>query len=289
MAAEGTRGCLTLGRRVRVVLRLPPFPPDVTILDSMTPNGPNRPRIGIPWRTSQEEVAENLPKMRNYMDAVQEAGGEPILLSLSHPESLAAELGELEGFVLPGSPADVNPAEYGQSNHGKSEPADLPREDTDRGILSHAFALQKPVLAICYGCQLLNVFLGGTLIQDLRGETGTRIAHRKKDEVPEPPSDPVHEVRFTTGSQMAKWAGATHAMVNSSHHQSIDKPGRLLRITGQAPDGIIEAVEWTGDANWVIGVQWHPERMRGDALAERLFSELVAAAKGARRVPIMKS
>jgi putative glutamine amidotransferase len=63
----------------------------------------------------------------------------------------------------------------------------------------------------------------------------------------------------------------------------------MLRIAGQATDGIIEAVEWTGDANWVMGVQWHPERMRGDALAERLFSEMVAAAKGARRVPVTKS
>lgn len=268
--------------------RLLPFSPGVTILDSMSPNGPNRPRIGIPWRTSQEEVAGNLPKMRNYVDAVREAGGEPILLSLSHSE-LRGLLADLEGFVLPGSPADVNPAEYGAANRGKSEPPDMPREDTDRAILSHAFAEQKPVLAICYGCQLLNVFLGGTLIQDLRSETGTTIAHRRKDVVPELTDDPLHEVRFTASSQLAKWTGSTHAMVNSSHHQSIAKPGRLLRITGQATDGIIEAVEWTGDANWVIGVQWHPERMRGDTLAERLFSELVAAAKGARRVPVTKS
>lgn len=255
----------------------------------MTPNGPNRPKIGIPWRTSQEEVAENLPKIRDYLEAVQGAGGEPILLSLSHPEALSRRITELEGFVLPGSPADVNPAEYGASNLGKSEPPDLPREDTDRAILSHAFAGQKPVLAICYGCQLLNVFLGGTLIQDLRGETGTTMAHRRKDAVPEPPDDPMHEIRLTAGSQLAKWAGTSHAVVNSSHHQSIGKPGRLLRITGQSSDGIVESVEWTGDANWVIGVQWHPERMHGDALAERLFSELVAAAKGARRVPAGKS
>jgi putative glutamine amidotransferase len=252
-------------------------------------NGPNRPKIGIPWRTSQEEVAGNLPKIRNYMDAVQEAGGEPILLSLSHPEELTGQFADLEGFVLPGSPADVNPAEYGASNRGKSEPPDLPRENIDRTILSHAFAEQKPVLAICYGCQLLNVFLGGTLIQDLRSETGTTIPHRRKDVMHELTDDPLHEVRFTAGSQLAKMAGSTRATVNSSHHQCIAKPGRMLRIAGQATDGIIEAVEWTGDANWVMGVQWHPERMRGDALAERLFSEMVAAAKGARRVPVTKS
>jgi putative glutamine amidotransferase len=268
---------------------LPLLPPNVTMLGSMIPTGPNRPRIGIPWRTSQEEVAENLPKIQNYLNAVRQAGGEPVLLSLAHPETLHAELAELDGFALPGSPADVNPVEYGASNRGKSEPPDPPREDTDRAILGYAFGEQKPVLAICYGCQLLNVFLGGTLIQDLRAETGTTLPHRKKDIQPEPPDDPLHEVRFTGESQLAKLAGSAHAVVNSSHHQSIAMPGRQLRITAQANDGIVEGVEWTGDANWVIGVQWHPERMRGDALADRLFSELVAAARGARKIPSLKS
>jgi len=186
--------------------------------------------------------------------------------------------------VLPGSPADVNPSEYGASNRGQSQPPDLPREETDRAILGHAFGEQKPVLAICYGCQLLNVFLGGTLIQDLRTETGTTIPHRRKDIQPEPAEDPIHDVRFTAESQLAKMAGSTEGLVNSSHHQSIAMPGRQLRITALANDGIVEGVEWTGDANWVIGVQWHPERMRGNALAERLFSQLVDAARGARRV-----
>lgn len=254
----------------------------------MVPEGPNRPRIGIPWRTSQEEVAGNLPKMRSYVEAVEQAGGKAVLLSLADPERLLREIQGLDGFVLPGSPADVNPAEYGEANRGKSEAADMPREDTDREILSHAFNAQKPVLAICYGCQLLNVYLGGTLIQDIRSEKGTPIAHRKKDVSPELAEDPVHEVRFTTESQLARMAEATEALVNSSHHQAIGTPGRQLRITGQAADGIVEGVEWTGDANWVIGVQWHPERMRGDALAEHLFSNLIAASLGTRKAPVMK-
>jgi putative glutamine amidotransferase len=255
---------------------------------SMTPDGPNRPRIGIPWRTSQEEADGNLPKMRNYVEAVEGAGGEPVLLSLQDARQLDAEIQSLDGFVLPGSPSDVNPAEYGATNRGKSEPADRHREETDRAILSHAFNTQKPVLAICYGCQLLNVYLGGTLIQDIHSETGTALAHRKKDVSPELADDPMHEVRFTSESQLAKMADGTEALVNSSHHQSVDKPGRQLRITGQAPDGIVESVEWTGDANWVIGVQWHPERMRGDALAERLFSDLISAALGTRKAPVLK-
>ena len=268
---------------------MPGLPPDVRMLGSMTPNGPNRPRIGIPWRTSLEEIGEDLAKSRHYMEAVEQAGGEPVLLSLTHPEGLEEQLAGLQGFVLPGSPADVNPKEYGSVNHGQSEPPDLPRENTDRAILGHAFAEQKPVLAICYGCQLLNVYLGGTLIQDLKTETQTKVAHRRKDLTPEPAEDPRHAVRFVPASQLAAMARGTEGVVNSSHHQAIEKPGRQLRITGEAPDGTVESVEWTGDANWVIGVQWHPERMKGDALAERLFSELVAAAKGARKVPAARS
>ena len=255
----------------------------------MTTTDPNRPRIGIPWRTSQEEVTQNLPKLQSYLDAVEQAGGEGVPISLASPAGLRARLAAFDGFVLPGSPADVNPAEYGDSNRGKSSPSDAAREDTDRVILGYAFEAQKPVLAICYGCQLLNVYLGGTLIQDIHSETGTTMAHRKKDMQPEPPDDPRHEVRFTPLSQLAKFAGANQAVVNSSHHQSVAKPGRQLRITGQATDGIVEAVEWTGDANWVIGVQWHPERMQADALARRLFQEVVAAARGARKIPTLKS
>jgi putative glutamine amidotransferase len=251
----------------------------------MTPLNANRPKIGIPWRTSQEEASGNRPKIVNYEDAIRRAGGEPVLLSLRAAETLAAELANLDAFLLPGSPADVDPLKYGALNHGKSEPADAPRERTDRAILDHAFAKNKPVLAICYGCQLLNVYLGGTLVQDLPSETETSVAHRRKDVTPEPPEDPRHPARFEPGSRLATLAGRGDATVNSSHHQSVKRPGKELRITGQASDGIVESVEWTGDSNWVIGVQWHPERMAGDPLAERLFADFIAAAGQARKVP----
>jgi putative glutamine amidotransferase len=254
----------------------------------MTPASPNLPRIGIPWRTSQEEGEQLRPKVQDYENAVREAGGEPVLLSLQAGATLNDQLASLDGFLLPGSPADVEPKEYGASNQGKSEPPDLPRERTDRAILEHAFSEKKPVLAICYGCQLLNVYLGGTLIQDLRSETGTTTAHRKKDVWPIGLSDPIHEVRFEPGSRLAEMAAGPHALVNSSHHQSVDRPGAQLRITGKASDGIVESVEWTGNENWVIGVQWHPERMTGNPLAHQLFSELVKAAKSATKAGTAK-
>jgi putative glutamine amidotransferase len=240
-----------------------------------------RPRVGIPWRTAEEEATTNLPKIKSYEEAVRKAGGEPVRLSLKDPAEVRRLLPGLDAFVLPGSPADVEPTEYGAVNRGKSEPADMAREKTDRAILSHAFAEKKPVLAICYGCQLLNVYLGGTLIQDLRAETGTATPHRKMDVVPQPPTDPTHGAAFEPGSRLGDIAGSTQARINSSHHQAIEKPGQNLRVTAHATDGVIEGVEWTGDSNWVVGVQWHPERMINDAFSERLFSDFVAAARSA--------
>ena len=239
------------------------------------------PRVGIPWRTSREEADGNHPKIKNYEDAVRTAGGEPVLLTLADPLELNRALAGLDAFVLPGSPADVEPAEYGAVNKGLSAPADLAREAADRAILKHAFAEQKPVLAICYGCQLLNVYLGGTLIQDLRTETGTTLPHRKKDLMPEPKDDPRHAATFEQGSRLAAITGSGRGDINTSHHQAVAAPGKGLRVTARADDGTVEGVEWTGDATWVVGVQWHPERMFGDAAAEQLFGELVAAARSA--------
>src|SRR5271170_2923673 len=197
---------------------------NATIWHSMSPETPNRPRVGIPWRTSEEEAQDNRPKIANYEEAVRKAGGEPVLIPLADREQQRELIPSLDAFVLPGSPADVEPSEYGAVNHGKSAPADLPREEADRAILAHAFAGRKPVLAICYGCQLLNVYLGGTLIQDVRTETGTRVAHRKTDVVPETKDDPRHDVRFKAGSRLAQLTNGTYSVVNSSHHQSVQKP-----------------------------------------------------------------
>lgn len=247
----------------------------------MSHESSSRPRVGIPWRTSKEEASNNRPKIANYEDAVRKAGGEPVLIPLRDPESQRRLIPSLDAFVLPGSPADVEPAEYGAVNRGKSAPADPPREQADRAILTYAFAEKKPVLAICYGCQLLNVYLGGTLIQDVHSELGTSTPHRKRDLSPEPKDDPIHGAKFEPESRLAVLASGERAKINSSHHQAIAKPGKNLRITAHSPDGVIEGVEWTGDSNWVLGVQWHPERMFGDAFSERLFRDFVAAARGA--------
>lgn len=250
------------------------------------------PRVGVPYRTSSEEAAGEHTKHEHYCQAIRAAGGEPVAVSLRLGDAeLATLLGSLDAFVLPGSPADIDPVVYGAARHPKCADADPARERTDRAVFVHAIAEQKPMVAICYGVQSLNVFLGGTLVQDIPSEIPNALIHSRAG-VDRNAPDPMHEVKIPQGSRLAELAGAVlgqdnfsiTAQVNSRHHQSVDKPGRGLRVTATAPDGVIEAVEWTGgDAspergkNWIVGVQWHPETMLGDALAAALFKDLVRA------------
>ena len=245
---------------------------------SMSGANKNGVRIGVPYRTLAEEQAgaEKGKKLDYYYRAIREAGGEPIAVSLALEAAALGRLAEsLDGFVLTGSPADVDPAHYGAPRHKQTAPADPARERTDRAMLDHALAAGKPVLAICYGNQLLNVYCGGSLIQDIASELPQHLKHEKNDGETR---DPEHAVSLEAGTRLAALAGATEARVNSSHHQAIREAGRNLRVIARAGDGIIEAVQWTGEGNWILGVQWHPERMEGDAFASALFRELVAAA-----------
>jgi putative glutamine amidotransferase len=247
----------------------------------MNPEAQLNPRVGIPYRTRKEELTGDRTRYEKYVEAVRGAQGEPVEISLGLPaDELRKLLGSLDAIVLPGSPADVEPSRYHAKRNPKSADADPDRERTDFALLDHAFAERKPVLAICYGIQSLNVFLGGSLVQDIPSELHTQIQHpwNRKEGAPEP----FHSVRIEAGSRLAQLASAEDVRVNSSHHQSILEPGRDLRVIARAADGVIEAVEWTGDANWITGVQWHPERMvETDSLARSLFYELAAVSRKA--------
>lgn len=247
----------------------------------MSQADPNQPRVGIPWRTSREEAKHNTEKLRNYFDRVIEAGGEPVAISLSQPPAvLQQQLQGLDAFVLPGSPADVDPARYGAPRHAKTLTVDLPRDQTDLAVLAHARQTDKPVLAICYGCQILNVFFHGSLIQDIPSANPQSLQHGKTDlPADKQTGDLEHSARFESGSRLAQLAGATSTRINSSHHQAISKPGDGLRVTARAEDGMIEAIELQSPRDWIVGVQWHPERMPDDPLARNLFKDFIAAAR----------
>jgi len=247
----------------------------------------SKPRVGIPYRTFAEEALNKRDKYDFYVQSIERAGGRAVPVSLKLPPAeLDAFARSLDAVILPGSPADVDPARYGDPRHPAAADPDPDRERTDYALLENAFADRKPILAICYGIQILNVFLGGTLVPDIANEIGYAIEHGRGG-LP-PSEDRFHAAAIAPDTALARLAADSHGAapheerINTAHHQAIRDLGRGLRATAHAPDGVIEAVEWTGDSNSVAGVQWHPERMPGHALSEALFRQLVQAASGVR-------
>jgi putative glutamine amidotransferase len=235
-------------------------------------------RVGVPWRTAAEEAAGKRDAYQKYLDCVRAAGGEAVELSLRLGRERLAEVARsLDALVLPGSPADVDPQWYHAPRHPHTAESDPQREQTDFTLYDHAFAERKPLLAICYGAQSLNVWLGGTLVQDIASELDTDIQHEWSKKSGEP--EPHHKIRIAPETELGRLAGARELMVNSSHHQSIQRWGRGLRIGAQSPDAVIEAVELAEAGHWVMGVQWHPERAPHDELTKALFGALVGAGR----------
>lgn len=241
----------------------------------------NRPRIAIPEPT-RHNGEYNQRSWINYADAVEAVGGEPVKIPLSAtPAEIARTLASCQGVVLPGGPADVNPAKFGEAVAGArlDDPA---REAADELLLQDAFNLRKPLLGICYGFQSMNVWLGGSLVQDIPAKLpDSPVNHSPKDKPPI-----AHTVKLTEESRLAMLAGQTTVSVNSSHHQSVLQPGDGLSIVAISPeDGVIEAAELRGDG-FVVGVQWHPERIfQHDVFSRRIFEALVKAARSWKEIP----
>lgn len=232
-----------------------------------------RPRIAIPEpHTRRDYTAKALPQ---YTHAIELAGGEPLVIPLEAPNEEIARLTTLaSAFVLPGSPADVDPEKYGATRHPKTAAADPRRDNADELLLQDAFNVRKPILAICYGLQSLNVWRTGTLRQHL----DTTVKHAARES-----GGRAHLVRIEPQSRLLAdvLGGNPELYVNSSHHQAVETPGDGLRIAARCPnDGIVEALEGTMGDHFVLGVQWHPERVVDeDAAAQALFRAVVEAAR----------
>jgi putative glutamine amidotransferase len=242
------------------------------------------PRIAIPEPTSTDE-AYNQRSLPQYMRAVETAGGVPVPIPLQESsEKQARLLAICSAVLLPGSPADVDPARYGQPVAKECAAKDAPREAVDNLLFEDAFSTGKPILGICYGLQSLNVWRHGSLIQDLthaeRGN-GKLVNHDPGRDVQE-----AHAVVLAGSSRLSHVLGRvergkTDLQVNSSHHQAIDRPGEGLAVAGTSPvDGVIEAVEGTDPKQFVVAVQWHPERSYESSAASRaLFAAFLDAAR----------
>jgi putative glutamine amidotransferase len=193
--------------------------------------------------------------------ALENAGLIPLIVPpLSNTHAAAAVLDSVAGLVLTGG-EDVDPARYGEKRHEKVRNVNAARDATEAALIEEAQARGTPVLAICRGIQILNVALGGTLVQDIPSQCETDIDHDEDT----PRDSRSHEVSIEPGSLIAKAIGTDHARVNSFHHQSVKRVAEGMRVTARSPDGVIEGIESTDEDWWVMGVQWHPEEMTESA------------------------
>lgn len=212
-----------------------------------------------------------------YTRAVERAGGVPIVIPpMAEPDALASMLDRVDGLILTGG-EDVAPARYGVVPHAKLGTTHPERDATELALVAAARDRALPTLAICRGIQVLNVALGGTLVQDIAAERPSGIEHDSKGER----SARVHEVLVTPHTRLADVLGDTRVIANSFHHQALDRVAGGLRVSARAPDGIVEGVEWDGDDWWALGVQWHPEELvEGNERWDReLFAALVREAR----------
>ncbi|MFL6375586.1 MAG: gamma-glutamyl-gamma-aminobutyrate hydrolase family protein [Pyrinomonadaceae bacterium] len=230
-----------------------------------------RPRIGITMRL--ELATDRFYLGRDYAEAVEAAGGIPVHIGLiPKPEYISAMMDDLDGILLPGSNTDVDPHLYRDEPHPKLGPVIPVKDQTDMLVLDEAERRNIPVLAICFGMQVLNVQRGGTLIQDIESE----IEKPHKHEQGAPATRLSHGITLAEQGILASLDAIRNSQgpirVNSSHHQAVREVGRDLIETAWAKDGIIEAIEDTRSDRFAVGVQWHPELLTGhDELSRELF------------------
>jgi putative glutamine amidotransferase len=269
------------------------------------------------------DPAYNQRSLPAYLAALRSAGATPIIVPLhERQERIARLLAGVQGILLTGSKFDIDPQRYGEDPISGAGESDAVRAAVDELMLQDAFSLRKPILAICHGVQTLNVWLNGSLVQDLKtgvdhrpgrevaeqaaeklevsGEIGGNspsVAKASIDSVgimrglkPPPPSGmsfsaawEAHPVRIAPGSRLAglvPLGSAAEPLVNSSHHQAIHVPGDGLLVSAVSPvDGVVEAVELESREHFVLGVQWHPERIYTEsALSRAIFATFVQAA-----------
>jgi putative glutamine amidotransferase len=228
-------------------------------LDSEPPGGYSKTH---PWYALRE----------NYCTAVVEAGGLPILLP-HEPEQVEAYLNLVAGLVVTGGAFDVDPGLFGASSRHASVTTKDRRTEFELAVTKGALASDKPVLGICGGQQLLNVALGGTLIQHIPDEIENALAH----EQPNPRTEPGHRVVIERGTLLHRITQADTLDVNSAHHQAVKDVAPGVVIDARAPDGVIEGIE-DPRRRFCIGVQWHPEYAisTGD---KRIFAAFIAACR----------
>ena len=233
--------------------------------------------------TATTEIIRDVPRVRvneAYTDALAAAGLVPVVLPPIDPAVAIASLTDIAGLVLTGG-EDLDPARFGEAAHPATGTPHEKRDIYELALAREAHDRRIPTLAICRGAQVMNIALGGTLVQDIPTERPSKISHDPAGRR----AERVHRVDLEPKSHLAHHVGATSISANSSHHQSVDRVGRGLRVTGRSEDGIIEALEPTDPAWWMIAVQWHPEELTAtpEDWDRRLFAAFGDAVRAAGR------
>jgi len=236
---------------------------------------PHAPIIGFTLDYEESGGYSKLPwyaLRENYLSAVSAAGAVP--LALPHePELVPQYLALIDGLVITGGAFDVPPEYYGASAVHKTVTTKERRTFFEHAITRGALAAHKPILGICGGEQLLNVILGGTLIQHIPDSIPDALEHEQKN----PRTEPGHTVRIKEGTLLHRITGGGEIAVNSAHHQAVATVGEDVIINAVAPDGVIEGIEYPLHP-FCLGVEWHPEYHISPA-DTKIFEAFVAACR----------
>ncbi len=225
-------------------------------------------RIQKPGSTPAYSSREELVR------AILAAGGRPYLLPSALPlDTLPEVMSEFDGLFISGG-GDIHPDYFGGEMHPSVDGIDRERDEFELALCREAVAMDKPVLGICRGQQVLNVAMGGNLVVNIPSELPQAGQHRWWPNYLR--SRLSHAVKIESGSQLVRIMGGTQFMVNSLHHQSVKDLGNGLKVVATAPDGVIEALEMPGKP-FVVSVQWHPEWLQEHEPMQRIFKAFVEA------------
>lgn len=231
-----------------------------------------KPLIGITMRLELDTNRFYLG--RDYSEALANLGAVPFHISLiPNRDYIRGVLENADGVLLPGSDTDVDPLRFGAEPHPRLKRIIYEKEETDFLVLEEAEKLKIPVLGICFGMQILNVYRGGTLIQDIEAEVENCIKHEQGV----PLARNSHTITIEQGSVLAELANKSEtATVNSHHHQAIGEIGKNLKATARARDSLVECIEDTANEVFAMGVQWHPElSWKTDQLSKKIFEKFI--------------
>lgn len=232
-----------------------------------------KPIIGITLDYSTKETYAKTPWYairQNYIHSLTRNGANVMLLHYEF-DDLPALSQILDGIIFTGGDFDIPPQSYGQTIEHESVNPNPFRTDFELKIFEFAFKERMPILGICGGHQLINVALGGTLIQHIPATVANALQHQQL----EAKHLPTHDVEVMSGSELDKIVQSQTIKVNTSHHQSIDKLGTGLIASGIATDNVIESIELTDPEHFVMGLQWHPEYYHTDA-DQKIIKNFVA-------------